>query len=129
MSPDPTCQQRIGAHMESREEDIAALYVLVDNETDDTYAEGLEGLESLPLSIESHLVVKILLSWGGPSDFIEVIVNELTPNARHMSQYEILSATYHFQDWFDGASMPISEDSAMWRYVTDTVEGYMEGGR
>ena len=61
-------------------------------------------------------LLTIVLSGGGPSSHIEAIIDE---------DGYVKSATYHFLDWFDGASRKISEDSAMFRYVQWEAERYM----
>ena len=127
MTRDRTCKERVEGQMQDRDEDIAALYELVDhgsvNGTGEDYDEAVERLDNFLLSIDQTIHIKMLMSWGGPSDYIEVIVNRLSATP---SDYEILEAWYHFEDWFDGAERRISEDSALWRYLTDTIESYME---
>ena len=61
-------------------------------------------------------LLTIVLSGGGPSSHIEAIIDE---------DGYVKSATYHFLDWFDGATRKISEDSAMFRYVQWEAERYM----
>ena len=34
-----------------------------------------------------------------------------------------------FADWFDHAELPIPEGSALERYLTDTIESYMESNQ
>jgi len=55
--------------------------------------ERREHFEQHILSIEKSVVHKVLLSWGGPSDFFEI----------HVKDREITAIYYCFQDWFDGA--------------------------
>lgn len=50
---------------------------------------GATLINELPLEVTVEgCTVKVLLSWGGPSDYFLIHKNE---------------ATYHFQDWYDGA--------------------------
>ena len=35
---------------------------------------------------------------------------------------DIYSVTYHFQDWFDGATRSVSEGSKVWEYARTVIE-------
>ena len=81
---------------------------------DDGIDEGTIHEDAAGTSMEKLLT--IVLSGGGPSSHIEAIIDE---------DGYVKSATYHFLDWFDGATRKISEDSAMFRYVQWEAERYM----
>jgi hypothetical protein len=97
------CAQRIDEQMKEREDEIRALISNPDS----------DWLQDDPaLSIDRREVFTICLSWGGPSDYIEVTTNE----------GEIEKMIYRFSDWFDTATMPIDEDSPLWEYARFQVE-------
>lgn len=102
-----TCEERIDAYFRATQEDISELLK--------NYYEGeVEAVEAFldyPLEISSRKVTKILLSWGGPSDFFKV----------EHDGGDILAITYHFQDWFDGASRDVEEDSPAWKYCQEVI--------
>ena len=49
---------------------------------------------------------RLQLSWGGPSDEFRIYLIGDT--------LEIDCIDYHYMDWFDGASIPVFEDSISW---------------
>lgn len=67
-----------------------------------------ESLYELPLGMSKHTVFKIELSTGGPADFIKAYVDD---------EGIVDRVTYHYQDWFDGAEMEVSENSHMWEFT------------
>ena len=71
-----------------------------------------------PLAVSTYQLTKIELSWGGPSDFLEVKHEGL----------EIISITYYFQDWFDGAKREVEEGSNVWKYCATVIEARGECG-
>ena len=117
---DKTCEQRIGDHLEGRLEDIRAFALLDDGEgtakqrrkAADTLGldydadkealreAAIECMGEYPLAVSVKRILKVELSWGGPSDFFEC----------EMDGREIVDVTYHFQDWFDGAKRALDGD-------------------
>lgn len=75
-------------------------------------------LDELPIGISVSKVVKIQLSWGGPADYIEIYVSG------YPDQEAIDKVVYHYQDWFDGASMIVPEDSDMFEYAVWFIDMY-----
>jgi hypothetical protein len=59
--------------------------------------------ESL-LSVETIRSFRLCLSWGGPADYFEIDWSE--------NQSEWIGGRYLFQDWFDGATRPLSQELA-----------------
>ena len=55
---------------------------------------------------ENHAYYRLQLSWGGPSDEFRIYPIGDT--------LEIDCIDYHYMDWFDGASIPVFEDSLSW---------------
>jgi hypothetical protein len=66
----------------------------------------------LPLSVETHYVVRIDLSTGGPGDWLEAHVDAAD---KTISRIE-----YHFNDWFDHASRVLDGEEF------DTAERFIE---
>ena len=63
-----TCEERIDDYL-ARFEESAAELVEDYNSGDD---ERFENWNEYPLSVETRQVTTILMSWGGPSDFLKV---------------------------------------------------------
>ena len=130
MSKQLTCKERIEDHYMRTEEYIDLMFKVLDDYSfdeddeddkkllqeieDDGIDEGTIHEYAAGTSMEKLLT--IVLSGGGPSSHIEAIIDE---------DGYVKSATYHFLDWFDGATRKISEDSAMFRYVQWEAERYM----
>jgi hypothetical protein len=66
-------------------------------------------LEELALGVSSFKIVRIQLSTGGPADYIEVLLDQ---------DGNFIKATYHYEDWFDGAEMNVPANSEMLEYVS-----------
>ncbi|KKL80996.1 hypothetical protein LCGC14_1999180 [marine sediment metagenome] len=65
--------------------------------TDDAYAD--ETWMEAPLSVEKRTTIIVQMSWGGPSDQFECVLDD----EGHIDQ-----VTYRFLDWFDGATREIN---------------------
>ena len=130
MSKQLSCQERIEEEYRRADDYIELMFKVLDNDRldeddeddkkllqlieEDGIDEGTIHEYAAGTSMEKLLT--IVLSGGGPSSHIEAIIDE---------DGYVKSATYHFLDWFDGASRKISEDSAMFRYVQWEAERYM----
>ncbi len=130
MSKQLSCQERIEEEYRRTDDYIELMFKVLDNDSldeddeddkkllqqieDDGIDEGSIHEYAAGTSMEKLLT--IVLSGGGPSSHIEAIIDE---------DGYVKSATYHFLDWFDGATRKISEDSAMFRYVQWEAERYM----
>lgn len=75
-------------------------------------------LDELPIGISVQKVIKVQLSWGGPADYIEIYVSG------YPEQEGIDKVVYHYQDWFDGASMIVPENSDMFEYAVWFIDMY-----
>ena len=140
MSKQPTCEERIAAHRESRLDDFRALIALGNNpyepnESDletlrtdfgyDVEADDAEGIQEkayqaiseLPLGVSRWEVINILLSTGGPGDWLEV---KLYPRDSAGERPEIEGISYHFNDWFDHAEENLTGDDLK------TAESFVE---
>jgi hypothetical protein len=130
MSKQLSCQERIEEEYRRTDDYIELMFKVLDNDRldeddeddkklldlieEDGIDEGTIHEYAAGTSMEKLLT--IVLSGGGPSSHIEAIIDE---------DGYVKSATYHFLDWFDGATRKISEDSAMFRYVQFEAERYM----
>ena len=104
-----TCANRIRDEWASREADIQAMF----NKAEESeYYGDEEAIYEYALSIDTVQVTKICLSYGGPSDYIEV---------EHDSD-GVRKMTYRFSDWFDTATTEIEENTALWRYAMMMLE-------
>jgi hypothetical protein len=63
------------------------------------------------LSINATRVMRIMFSWGGPSDWIEVELEKVD------RWFEVTSVVYHYADWFDHAKRKLTQQQApaLWR--------------
>jgi hypothetical protein len=109
-SREQTCAERIHKEMESRAVYLEELYDKM--ASDEGSEEAIDEYQQFALDIEKYTVVKILLSTGGPADWIEVKVDE---------DGDIHGMSYHFQDWFDHASVKISSTNYLWQYAEEMV--------
>lgn len=115
MTAQPTCAERIADHMAGRAETIGKLqradddcvFVFEGRDTAD------ERLQEMPLSVEVVRHVKILLSWGGPSDWLDAELD---------ADNDIVTLVYHFADWFDHAQSYVEKNSALWRFAESFAE-------
>ena len=100
------CVDKIQEAMKSREEDIKALF-----DTD-----NYEELADFALSSETIKLTKVCLSWGGPSDELEI---EWYGND---FKNEIVKVTYRYSDWYDTATVILSDDSPLYEYARYILE-------
>jgi hypothetical protein len=109
---DPTCAERIAEHMAGRAETIRTLQDEAAAFDEDGYPvtdeEKVDRLYEMPLSVEVIRHVKILLGWGGPSDWLDAELD---------SDGDIRTLEYHFADWFDHAQTYVEKDSPLWRFA------------
>jgi hypothetical protein len=96
------CADMIDDNMKDREEQITAL--LNDYDSDDN--------DDPALSIDSHKVTSVCLSYGGPADYLEISHNGL----------EIIRVIYRYSDWFDTATRVVLDDSPLYTYAQSIIE-------
>jgi hypothetical protein len=130
MSKQLSCKERIEEEYRRTDDYIELMFKVLDNDTLDEDDEddkkilqqieedGIDegSIHEYAAGTSMEKLLTIVLSGGGPSSHIEAIIDE---------DGYVKSATYHFLDWFDGASRKISEDSSMFRYVQWEAERYM----
>lgn len=109
-----TCEERIAEQLAGRVDHLSTLFRAYDGAEDLSYGEmaNLEGcmhdgvieeelvserLYELPLSVTKTELYTVLLSTGGPGDWLE---------AEYDREADSVNAVrYHFQDWFDHAEV------------------------
>lgn len=130
MSKELSCKERIEEEYRRTDDYIELMFKVLDgyefDEDDEDDKKQLQEIEDdgidegtiheYAAGTSMEKLLTIVLSGGGPSSHIEAIIDE---------DGYVKSATYHFLDWFDGATRKISEDSAMFRYVQWEAERYM----
>lgn len=97
-----TCAQRISEQLASREEEIKQL----------TENPNADWSDDPALSIDRKEIVSICLSWGGPSDYVEI----------HLAGKEVEKVLYRFSDWFDTATVELEEGSPLYDYAIFHLE-------
>jgi hypothetical protein len=102
MTTKEKCADLIDENMKGREDQITALLNNADSDENDDPA----------LSIDTHKVTTICLSYGGPADYLEVTHNGL----------EIERVIYRYSDWFDTATREVADDSPLYTYAQSIIE-------
>lgn len=116
-----SCEQRIQAHQDGREEDFQALRDVLSNrhgeydgeDIDDEQA--IERLDEYPLGVSITRVMRVDLSTGGPGDWLEVELDD---------DGDVVTVTYHFNDWFDHAERRVHEGDALWFAAEYYAQGF-----
>lgn len=138
MTTEPTCAERLPAHLASRLDTFHALTTLAqvygdeatpeivalakDQDIDEEYCDQIAGtaqerIYELPLSVQKLTVYRVDLSTGGPGDWLEAFVD---------SDGEITRITYHFNDWFDHAEKTL--ERAEFERAEAFVRTFTDGG-
>jgi hypothetical protein len=86
----PTCAELVNTKYASRMEDLIEVF---NTEEFNDYGLCFDFVEASAPDFEPYY--RYQLSWGGPSDEIRFYEDR---------------ATYHYMDWFDGASVPADDD-------------------
>lgn len=81
------------------------------HEPDEDYDE--DSLSEFPLSVEKRYSIRYLMSTGGPGDWIDIDVD---------SDGDVTGVSYHFQDWFDHAEVPVRDASPLWTLAEQVAE-------
>ena len=115
-----SCARRIRHELADREAAYVGIWRALDNLHATNEDLDTAHAELIPLGLEVRPVLSVQLSWGGPSDWLEI---ELENDSEH----DIRWVTYHFADWFDHAERDVTEQDvpALWR----AAEYYAEGCR
>jgi hypothetical protein len=112
-----TCAELVYEKMLDRSIQIEELNdIIEDIESDgDKVSEAVEELNNLALEISSFKSIKILLSTGGPADWLEAKLDDYG---------DLVDLTYHYADWFDHAETTVPKNSYLWDYATQIVDSY-----
>lgn len=96
-----SCEARLPDHLTRRLEHVADIQRRIGSDDVNVSEEAQDEFYELPLSVELVRRVKVLLSTGGPGDWFECVVDD---------DGDIGLVEYHFQDWFDHASVVLDGD-------------------
>jgi len=108
-----TCAELIDSELADREEQISELFAKIDSEDSKQNDEGWEELHEFGYGVSVYSVARVTWSGGGPADFIEITYDK----------HDLIKVEYVYQDWFDGARVAVEENSAVYRYAQDILEG------
>ena len=111
-----TCAERIAEQRDSRIADFADMLNRAGGNgvSEEEQERAQEEIYETPLAVSVFRTVRIDLSTGGPGDWLEVQLD---------SENDPMRAEYHFNDWFDHASVTLEGDDyetavEFARYVT-----------
>jgi len=104
-----TCSELITQELQDRQDYLADLYTRADDGEDSAQ----EDIWEMAYGISTLSVTRVIWSGGGPSDFIEITHDK----------HDLIKVEYVYQDWFDGARVTVEEDSPVYRYAVDILEG------
>jgi hypothetical protein len=109
-----TCEQRIYEHFRDREQYVYEMFEACNNNTEfDGYDDPYDAVHNYPMGLSYYKVVKIELSWGGPSDYYKAFFDD---------EGALLWVDYHFADWFDHAQMRVPETSPIYEYIEQYIQ-------
>lgn len=109
-----TCSDLIMQKMASRNEDLEEIYDKMNNfEDDEMSEEGMDEYANLPLEISEFRTIRVLFSTGGPSDWLDIKIDD---------DGEVLRVIYHYSDWFDHAETEVSKNSYLWQYAEEQAD-------
>lgn len=109
-----TCAQLVEQKMLDRSADLERINDIIGEEDDsEKIDEALEELSNFDLEISSFKVIKILLSTGGPADWLEIKVDD---------DGDVQGLTYHYADWFDHAEIKVPSSSYLWDYALQIAD-------
>ena len=99
--PDKTCKERVKGEWLDRREDLKKLLNAPDNETEElgslnNYGLCIDKVEAGTFEGQRKDYIRYQFSWGGPSDELRIFKNG--------------GMEYWFLDWFDGASLDVTND-------------------
>lgn len=117
MSKEKTCSQLIYSKYEETNQMLEDLNDIIGDLESDSEAidNALHEIGNFALEFETYKVLKILLSTGGPADWIEVKID---------NDDDVTGMTYHYADWFDHAEMKVDRNSYIWDYAIEIVNSY-----
>lgn len=93
-----TCEQLIADRWQGRRRTFDSLVRRANHGWGSTQCDAIGRMADMPLGVEVETVHTVTLSYGGPADYLE---------ARVVGG-NVQTITYHYQDWFDGASVNLT---------------------
>jgi hypothetical protein len=114
------CADRIADQLASEEENLKAIYSVIDGNYDEQSEESqtqqmenaYEELYDYALGSNTIKETTITLSWGGPASYLHILHDGA----------DITQLTYRFADWFDSATQEITdEESPLYRYAQEMI--------
>jgi hypothetical protein len=111
MSALQTCQDLIGSEIKQTEAALKELLHGVRSDNEVMSEASQVQLDEYVLGIEALSLTRVLLSWGGPSSWIDVIHDN----------NEIRQVLFHYQDWYDGAVKAVGPNSPIWEYAEHQI--------
>jgi hypothetical protein len=112
-----SCEARIAEELKNVNDYLVSAYQEIDQANE---AEDYEKQEELEEAIEPYGVtvvrtMRLTLSGGGPASWLDIELDETNTPAR---------VEYHFADWFDHASTPVTENETpgLWRMAERYAE-------
>jgi hypothetical protein len=110
---EPNCAERIADQLASEEENLKAIYAVLDTTNDGSEIdEAQESLYNYALGMNTIKETTITLSWGGPASYLEILHDGA----------EITQLTYRLSDWFDTATEKITDtESSLYRYAQEMI--------
>ncbi len=113
---DQKCIEAIPSDIRLTEEALSPLLEVWNGKaSDDEREEAEQSLDNFAIGVEELQVLRLTLSWGGPSSWIDIMHDN----------GEIDRIAYHYQDWFDGAVKLIGKDSPIWQYAEQQLETHI----
>jgi hypothetical protein len=113
---DPKCADIIPEDIRQTEDYLSPMLEVVNGQaSDDEREEAIQMLDEFAIGQEELKVLRLTLSYGGPSSWIDIMYNN----------GEIDRIAYHYQDWFDGAVKLIGKDSPIWQYAEQQLETHI----
>lgn len=114
-----TCAERIADKMARESENLQQIFDILDGKNrseDESESQAIdnayEELYNYALGTNTIKKTTITLSWGGPASYLEVLHDGA----------EITQVTYRFSDWFDTATLQITdEENALYRYAQELI--------
>jgi hypothetical protein len=102
MTADKSCAERITSELQGLNVQLRELQD----------KEAAQEIDELALSVDSFQLTSICLSYGGPSSYLEV---------KHQGS-DIVSVSYRFSDWYDTATVTVSEWEPAYAYAVNIIE-------
>lgn len=104
-----TCAELIGQELQDREDYLTDLFTRADDGED----KAQEEIWEMAYGVSTYSVTRVTWSGGGPADFIDITHDG----------GDLIKVEYVYADWYDSARKVVMEDSAVYRYALQILEG------